>query len=636
MAALTGAERATLIAFAEALLPPGGSLPGAGGEDGVSVVEPVERMLESAPQRGRSLIRLALRLFERSPFPHRFSRMRIERRIRHIERMESSRVSLRRDLLLALKFLTCFVWGRNPEVMAAAGVELTCEVAPDSQRPEWDPPAPPLDRAALERPDGVERCDVVIVGSGAGGASAARVLAERGLDVIVVEDGDYHDAESYSSDPLESSRLLIRDGGMTFCEGRPAIPLPIGRCVGGTTVMNSGTCLRPPDDVLTHWRNDFGLAWADELEREFEAVERALWVEPVDPATAGRNAELCRQGCDELGVSHGPITRNAGCVTRCGTCPSGCALDAKQAMHVSELPRAVAAGARVRAGARVNEILVENGRAVGVATKAGEGGERYEVRARAVVLAAGAVGTPELLLSQGLANESGHLGRHLHIHPACWVGALYDEQVRGWEGVMQSWYVDEWSGRGLFLEATFTPLPFGAQWLAGAGPAFKQRVEDYDRLAVIGVHLSDRSEGRVALRKGRLRIGYSLSREDARTIAYGIARAADIHFAAGATEVYPTLARVERIIAGEQERLVENGGHRPSQMHLEAFHPMGTARISSDPGSGVVSPSGETHDVPGLWIADGSVFPSAIKVNPMITIMGVARRIAAQLSEQLA
>ena len=592
-------------------------------------------MLATMPRHARQRVRLAISVFERSTFPRRFSTLPLERRTAHIERMERSPVSLRRDLALLLKTLTCFAWGRDPAVQAAVGVKPCCSVSAAADDPGWDPLAPPLDPATLRAGDDVERCDVVVVGSGAAGATAARVLAERGLDVIVLEQGSYHDAASYSTDPLEAVRTLYRDGGLTYCEGRPAIPLPVGRCVGGTTVVNSGTCLRPPADVLGRWRDEYGIDWATELDAELEAVERALHVAPVDPATAGRNAELCRRGAEALGASNGPLPRNAGRVSRCGTCPTGCAIDAKQAAHVSELPRAVAAGARVRADVRVERVLVEQGRAAGVVAATGSGEGSYEVRARAVVLAAGALGTPELLLRQGLANRSGHVGRHLRVHPACWVGALYDEEVRGWEGVMQSWYVDEWSDRGLFLEATFTPLPFGAHWLHGAGPAFERRLERFDRLAVIGVHLSEQSEGRVRVRGGQLRVGHDLLRADAAALRFGIARAADIHFAAGAREVYPQVGRIPSLAPGEQGPLLDRGRVRPSELRLEAFHPMGTTRMASDPGASVVGPSGEAHDVAGLYVTDASVFPTAVKVNPMVTIMACARRVAAGLAERL-
>jgi choline dehydrogenase-like flavoprotein len=283
----------------------------------------------------------------------------------------------------------------------------------------------------------------------------------------------------------------------------------------------------------------------------------------------------------------------------------------------------------------VEEVIVERGRAAGVRCRT-DAGSTYEVRARAVVVAAGAIGTPHLLLSQGLAGSSGALGRHLRIHPACWVGARFAEEVRGWDGVMQSWYVDEWNDRGLFLEATFTPFAFGGHWLPGAGPAFKERLDHYGNIGVIGVHMSDReSSGRVRVARGRPRISYRLTDGDAREMRYGIARAADIHFAAGAIEVYPQVGGVTMLRPGEQGEVIERGRFRARDMRLEAFHPMGTARMGSDPASSVVSPAGEAYDVPGLYVADASIFPTSLRVNPMITIMACARRIACGVAERL-
>jgi choline dehydrogenase-like flavoprotein len=204
--------------------------------------------------------------------------------------------------------------------------------------------------------------------------------------------------------------------------------------------------------------------------------------------------------------------------------------------------------------------------------------------------------------------------------------------VRGWDGVMQSWAVDEWNDRGLFLEATFTPLSFGAHWLRGAGAAYMKRLEDFGRVAVIGVHLSDRSEGRVSA-NGRIR--YRLTDDDAAALRFGIARAADVHFAAGAREVYPQVGRVAVLRPGEPTPLVEQGRFHPGELRLEAFHPMGTTRMGRDPGTSVVGPSGETHDVSGLYVADSGLFPTSLRVNPMITIMAVARRIAAGIADQV-
>jgi choline dehydrogenase-like flavoprotein len=601
-------------------VPAGGALPSAAD---VGVAEPVSSYLADAPERVRLVVRLGLRALQLTAFPRRFVHMPVEKRSAHLEKLEASRLSFLRDLFLLFKTLAGVSYSRDARVQSALHIEARCVGTPSPLR---------LDPEAMRAPDDEEEtCDVVVVGSGAGGASVARVLSEAGLSVIVVEEGDYYDASSYSTDVFEALPRLYRDSGLTVAEGRPAIPLPVGRCVGGTTVINSGTCFRAPDDILARWRDEHGIDWASDLEAEFEEVEQALNVTPVRAGQVGRNAELCRLGAEALGVSHGPLARNAADVTCCGSCPTGCAIDAKMAMHVSELPRAVAAGGRIRAGRRVTRVQVSGGRAVGVECSGG-----YRVRASAVVLAAGALGTPELMLGQGLGNSSGEVGRHLRIHPACWVGALYDEPVCGWDGVMQSWAVDEWNDRGLFLEATFTPLSFGAHWLRGAGAPYKSRLERIDQLGVIGVHLSDRSEGRVRVtRGGQLRVGYKLTSDDAAALRFGIARAADVHFAAGATEVYPQVGRVAVLRRGEQTPLVEQARFHPGEIRLEAFHPMGTTRMGRDPTTSVVAPTGETHDVPGLYVADASLFPTSLRVNPMITIMAVARRIATGLAGQL-
>jgi choline dehydrogenase-like flavoprotein len=386
--------------------------------------------------------------------------------------------------------------------------------------------------------------------------------------------------------------------------------------------------------VLDRWRSEHGIAWAPELEDEFEAIGRDLAVMPLTEDAWGANAAPCRRGAEALGLANRPVSRNAGGVVRCGTCPTGCAIDAKQAMHVSELPRAAAAGARIRSGMRVTRILESGGRAAGVeAQPVGEGSARraassskpIHVRARAVILAGGAIGTPELLLRQGL---NGAVGHNLHVQPACWVGGLFDEEVRGWDGVMQSWHVDEWRRHALFLEATFTPLPFGAHWLPGVGAEFKRRLEDIGRLAVIGVHLADTSSGRVRLRGGAARLSYRLTRPDAETLGFGIARAAEILFAAGARKVYPQVAGVPPIRAGEQARL--ESGVSPARLRLEAFHPMGSAAL------GVVTDgAGELRELPGAYVADGSLLPTALGVNPMVTIIAMARRIARGVADQL-
>jgi choline dehydrogenase-like flavoprotein len=569
--------------------------------------------------------------------------MSVEARSAYLARMESSRFSIYRDLLLLAKLLAMVGWSRDPRVRDAVGFESRCAVAPGAPEPEVG------GVGDLEPRGAGEDCDVAIIGSGAGGAAAAATLAEAGLDVLVLESGPYVDRGSYPTDVLEGLPLLYRDGGMTIASGKPAIPVPVGRTVGGTTVINSGTCFRAPRDVLEHWRDHAGVGWADDLGRVYSEAERILQVTPLDLETLGRNGQLCAEGAKALGASGGPISRNAGRCVQCSSCPLGCQIDAKRAAHVSYLPRAVAAGARVRAGVQVQRVLTENGRAVGLACRAGlpttaaqearrngrpPPGRDWEVRAKAVISAGGAFGTPELLLRSGLSHPA--LGRHLHIHPAAWIGARYEEEVRGWEGVMQSYYVDQWQPERILLEATFTPLSFGAQWLPGVGPAFTDRVAHFGHIASIGVHLHDHSEGRVGLTSnGSLRLSYHLLEEEARRIQFGIARAAEIHFAAGASEVYPNVGPVAVIPRGHLEEF-ESLRLKPADLRLEAFHPMSSARMGADPDTSVCDPRGAVRGTEGLYIADASLLPTSVGVNPMMTVIAcaihVARDVGADLS----
>jgi choline dehydrogenase-like flavoprotein len=250
------------------------------------------------------------------------------------------------------------------------------------------------------------------------------------------------------------------------------------------------------------------------------------------------------------------------------------------------------------------------------------------VRAGTVIAAAGAVGTPDLLLRSGLGN--GAVGRNLHIHPACWVGARYEEEVRGWEGVMQSYYIDEWEPQSILLEATFTPLPFGGAWLLGTGREHQEAMLGFANVGSIGVHLSDLSAGRVGLSSdGSLRVTYRLTSEDAARLTYGIARAAEVHFAAGATEVYPNIGRVGAL-KRHQLAEFEATSFKPSELRLEAFHPMGSARIAEE-GAGACAADGSLHGVRDLYVTDASLFPTSVGVNPMMTIIAFSKRVAAGL-----
>ena len=466
----------------------------------------------------------------------------------------------------------------------------------------------------------VIEADVCVVGAGAGGAVAAAELAEGGMDVVVLEQGPHHDADRFSARPLDMLARLYRDGGQTTTLGTPPILLPLGRGLGGTTLVNSGTCFRTPAAVLERWQREFGLEalTEDALDPCFARVEGALSIAEVTPELAGRNAAVARRGAEALGWSYGYLRRNArGCVGS-GVCAFGCPTSAKQHVGITYVPRAEAAGAQVIAGADVRHVLVERGVARGVEARlVGAGGGRLQVRAPHVVVAAGTIHTPLLLARSGLGRASGQLGRNLALHPATGAFALMDEVVDMARGVPQSFYVDEFASEGIMFEGVAGPPSYVAMSLPLSGKRHAAAMAAYRNLAMFGLMVSDRSRGSVRALAGRPVIRYELVEEDVARFRTGLRRMEELFRAAGAREVYLGLP----------------GGVTPERarardLKLMAFHPLGTARADARAEHGVVDGDLRLHGVQGVHVADGSVVPSSLGVNPQLTIMALATRLA--------
>lgn len=403
--------------------------------------------------------------------------------------------------------------------------------------------------------------------------------------------------------------------------GSPPILLPLGSGLGGTTLVNSGTCFRTPPAVLERWQREYGLRElsVDLLDPCFARVERALSVTEVTPELAGANAAVARRGAQALGWSHGYLRRNArGCVGS-GVCAFGCPTSAKQHTGITYVPRAQDAGAKVLTGADVRRVLVTAGRARGVEVELQNGG-RMLVNAPEVIVAAGTIHTPLLLHRSGLGGASGQLGRNLALHPATAAFARMEEIVDMARGVPQSFYIDEFAEQGIMFEGVAGPPSYVAMSLPLSGARHAEAMADYRHLAQFGLMVSDSSRGSVHSIAGRPVIRYDLVEADVTRFRAGLARLRDLFQAAGAREVYLPLAP-----GLEPERA------RARDLKLMAFHPLGTARADARPRHGVVDGDLQLHGVRGVHVADGSVVPSSLGVNPQMTIMALATRLAFQL-----
>jgi choline dehydrogenase-like flavoprotein len=490
--------------------------------------------------------------------------------------------------------------------------------------------------AADLSPDESFECDVVVIGTGAGGAVAAKELAEAGVAVLILEEGAYHHRDEFTGHAADMQRKLYRDFGATIAFGNVSIPIPIGKSVGGTTTINSGTCYRAPDRVFDHWRAEHGLRdlTPDAMAPFYERVEAVMEVTETGARIAGGVARVIARGSDALGFKHRPLRRNAPECDGQGVCCFGCPTDAKRSTNVSYVPLALKAGAQLVTGVRAERVLVENGRAVGVVARAGE--RTVTVRARAVVVACGSLLTPVFLQRNGLADGSGQLGKHLSIHPAVGVLAEFDEVIDAANAVPQGYAIEEFHDEGLLFEGAWAPLEIIAAQSTLLGPRLLDMLERYKHMAGFGFMLEDTSRGRVRPGPGgRPLITYWMNDNDVARLKRGVEILARVFLAAGARHVLPQVHGFD-FIDGERELAAFRRTRvTPRDFDITAYHPLGTARMGADPRASVVSPEHQVHDVPGLYVMDGSVLPSSPAVNPQLTIMALATRAAQKLAARL-
>ncbi len=479
-------------------------------------------------------------------------------------------------------------------------------------------------------------CDVVVIGTGAGGAVVGRELAERGVAVVFLEEGDWYGRQDFNGRPVDMQKKMFRDMGATFTYGNCNIPIPMGRTVGGSTTINSGTCYRVPERVLRSWREGHGLAdfSSETLDPYYSRVEQVLGVSEAKWAHLGGVARMIARGCDALGYKHKPLRRNAPDCDGQGVCCFGCPTDAKRSTNVSYMPLALRAGATLVKGVRAEKVLVEGGRAVGVVARAGAG--EVTVRARAVVVACGALLTPVFLSGQGLANGSGQLGRNLSIHPATAVFALFDEQLNGDRAIPQGYSIEEFHEEGILFEGAFAPLEVGAASLTQIGRRFTDVMEAFDRIACFGYMIEDSSRGRVRRSpSGKPLITYFLNDHDVARMKRGAEILSRVYLAAGAREVLPEVNGWDVLRNEADLARFRRAKVHARDFQMSAYHPLGTARMGVDPKKSVVGPDHQAHDVPGLYVVDGSAVPSSLAVNPQLTIMALATRAAEKLAARL-
>jgi len=493
--------------------------------------------------------------------------------------------------------------------------------------------------------DTVLDADVVVVGSGAGGATVAAELAEAGLDVVVLEEGGYYTTRDFTAEATKMIRALYRDGGATIAIGSPPVMFQEGRAVGGSTVVNGGMSWRTPERVLDRWQREHALPDVDAkaMEPYFERVERRIHVRPQDPESIGVDNALLKQGADAMGWRTQGNLRNQVHCAGSNNCAFGCPTGAKQSALVTYIPRALHYGARLWADVRVDRITRHGKRATGVVGHVvrpdGRRGPNLVVRAKLVVSSCGAIHTPALLSRSGFRSPSGRLGHNLSLHPNTKVVAIFDRDVRGWEGVHQAYQVKEFEDEGLTFAAVNVPPSIVGMSLSTTtgtrGAELGRVMADYDKMVVAGMLLEDTSTGRVRTIGGRPQAFYQLSDFDAERLVRGVSLLSELLFAAGARRILLPFEGAADLTSTDDARRLYREHIAKQRMEVLTVHMMGTAAIGGDRARAVCDPWGVVHDAAGLMIADASLFPTPIGVNPMETIMGLATRAAAHVIDNV-
>jgi choline dehydrogenase-like flavoprotein len=449
-------------------------------------------------------------------------------------------------------------------------------------------------------------------------------MAERGLRVCVLEAGRAWNPDAFRARMSWALPNLYHPTEAAM--GEVAIPINRGKALGGGTVVNSAICFRPPDHRVQEWRRDWGFDRAETLAGHVSRIWTTLGVSINPPEVQKNNNLVFKKGADALDLKGNFMPRNApGCVG-CGACNTGCPTGLKASADRVLIPLAQQLGqVAVYTETVATGVVTKGGRVQRVEAVCGD--VPITVDADHVVVCAGTIGSPRFLLANGLA-DSEHCGAHLHLHPAAGSVARFDWEIIPWEGVTQGYYVD-FHDQGYLLETyTITPESYYLMMATRLGAEGLVPMSELRWMASAGVMLHDRvSEGRVTAR----RISYSLQAPDRVRMLAAHRQCARIYFAAGANQVWLPIYGVP-VIEREQDidSLVPADVH-PTDMMMVSSHPQGTCRMGLEPSNSVVDPDGRVWGWDNLYVADASLFPGALGVNPQITTMGLGLQIGTGL-----
>jgi choline dehydrogenase-like flavoprotein len=490
-----------------------------------------------------------------------------------------------------------------------------------------------------------ESADVCIIGSGCGGGAAAKILAESGKKVIVLEEGGHFTSKDFDGTERTAYRNLFRRRGGQATDDLSVTVLQ-GRCVGGSSTVNWTTSLRTPEFVLDEWSRR-GIAGISprEMEPYFDRVERYLHIHVEPDENHSPNNRIILEGARALGYHATATGRNTKDCIKAGACGLGCPFDAKMSVDMTYIPDALKAGAVLFSNCRADALerhgSMKRVKGVVLDQASNKPTTTFEIEAPVVIVSAGAIHSPVLLLKSKLGNSSGEVGRNLTFHLTSAVLALHDRVIYASGGIPQSAMCDEFINKqgdagGFWVEAVPVYPALASMALPVLGSAHRTLMKQWPSVSASIVLVKEiDSKGRVTLNEhGRPAISYTLRPKDMAYLKQGLEVAAQIQFAAGARRAMTLHAKLTEFNStGDIAPKLARASWGANEIGLFSAHPLGTCRMGRDSRRSVVDSHSQSHDVKGLFVIDGSVTPTSLGVNPQVTILALAEKNAEWITE---
>lgn len=495
--------------------------------------------------------------------------------------------------------------------------------------------------------------DVVIVGSGAGGGTAAEILTKAGLSVIIVEGGPLKSSKDFVMEERRAYPDLYQQAAGMKTKDK-AIGIFQGRAVGGSTTVNWTTSIRTPEPALAYWASDKsvqGLSKA-ELTPWFEQMEQRLNISEwsFDP---NRNNAALKEGCEQLGWDYTVIKRNVKGCWNTGYCGMGCPVNAKQSMLVTTIPAALEGGATLVSQAKVMKLEHHKDKIYALKAQAVDGNMRplaVEIvfKAKHYILAAGAIHTPTIMLRSKLPDPYEIIGKRTFLHPTLLSGAMFTDPINGHSGAPQSIYSDEFVWKngadgelGYKLEVPpIHPILIASKTI-GYGKSHAELMANFNQLQVTialvrdGYH-ENSPGGEVKLTEHGSTLDYPLTDAFWRAARRAYASMAELQFAAGANKVLPISEGMPYLGNwSEAKKAIAEMELAPLKTVVASAHVMGGCPLGEDLKMSMVNSYGESHYFENLSVMDGSIFPTSLGANPQLSIYGITARNATRLAEKL-